>query len=73
MAPERGGVPIPPLPVGADALDATIDDVRVTLSDEQRAEERYLPDNYDAWNEFFHRRYERELVAYDGPPSSSSV
>jgi hypothetical protein len=42
-----GGVPIPPPPVG-DALDTTIDDVIVTLSDEQRAEPRFFPDNYDA-------------------------
>jgi hypothetical protein len=54
----RGAVPIPPLSVGGDALDAAIDAVRVTLSKEQRAEERYLPDNYDVWNEFFHRWHE---------------
>jgi hypothetical protein len=62
-----GGVPIPPPPMGA-ALDPTIDEVLETLSDEQRAEPRFFLDNYPAWNEFFWRRYERELVAYDGPP-----
>jgi hypothetical protein len=58
--------------VGGDSLDAANDAVRVTLSEEQRAEERYLPDNYDAWNEFFRRRLERELAAYDCPPSPSA-
>jgi hypothetical protein len=38
------------------------------MSDEQRAEPRFYPDNYPAWNAFFHRRYERELASYDGPP-----
>jgi hypothetical protein len=37
-----------------------------TMSDEQRAEPRFYPDNYQAWAEFFWRRYERELAAYDG-------
>jgi hypothetical protein len=67
LAPERGGIPIPPPPVGA-ALDATIDEVLKTLSDEQRAVPRFFPDNYPAWNEFFRRRYERDIAAYDGPP-----
>jgi hypothetical protein len=62
-----GGVPIPPPPMG-DALEAAIDEVLETLSDEQRAEPRFFPDNYPAWNEFFRRRYERELAAYDRPP-----
>jgi hypothetical protein len=62
-----GGVPIPPPPVGA-ALDAAIDEVLETMSDEQRAEPRFFPDNYPAWNEFFRRRYKWELAAYDGPP-----
>jgi hypothetical protein len=53
--------------VGA-ALDATIDEVLETMSDEQRAEPRFFSDNYPAWNEFFLRRYEWELAAYDGPP-----
>jgi hypothetical protein len=64
-----GGVPIPPPPVGA-ALDAAINEVLETMSDEQRAEPRFFPDNYQAWTEFFRRRYERELAAYDGPPPS---
>jgi hypothetical protein len=51
-----------------EALNAAIDEVLETLSDEQRAEPRFFPDNYPAWNEFFRRRYERELAAYDGPP-----
>jgi hypothetical protein len=51
-----------------DALDATIDEVIGTLSDEQRAEPRFFPDNYRAWNEFFRRRYECELASYDEPP-----
>jgi hypothetical protein len=38
------GVPILPPPVG-DALDAAIDAVIETLSDEQRAEPRFFPDN----------------------------
>jgi hypothetical protein len=62
-----GGIPIPSPPVGA-ALDAAIDEVLKIMSDEQRAEPRFFPDNYPAWNEFFHRRYDRELASYDGPP-----
>jgi hypothetical protein len=65
--PERGGIPIPPPPVGA-ALDAAIDEVIETMCDEQRAEPRFFPDNYPTWTEFFCRRYERELAAYDSPP-----
>jgi hypothetical protein len=61
--------PISPPPQGA-ALDATIDEVLEGMRDEQRAEPRFYPDNYPAWNTFFRRRYERELAAYDGPPSS---
>jgi hypothetical protein len=54
--------------VGA-ALDSAIDEVLETMSDEQRAEPRFYPDNYQAWTEFFRHRYERELAAtYDGPP-----
>jgi hypothetical protein len=62
-----GGIPIPPPPTGA-TLDATIDEVIETMSDEQRADPRFYPDNREAWMAFFHRRYERELAAYDGPP-----
>jgi hypothetical protein len=62
-----GGIPIPPPPTGA-ALDAAIDEIIEGMSDEQRAEPRFYPDNYPAWNAFFRRRYERELAAYDGPP-----
>jgi hypothetical protein len=51
-----------------DALDAAIDEVIGTLSNEQRTEPRFFPDNYRAWNEFFRHRYERELASYDGPP-----
>jgi hypothetical protein len=36
LAPERGGIPIPPPPMGA-ALDAAIDEVLKIMSDEQRA------------------------------------
>jgi hypothetical protein len=61
-----GAVPIPPPPVGA-ALDAAINEVLETMSDEQRAEPRFFRDNYPAWNGFFRRRYEQELIAYDGP------
>ncbi|KAK1685406.1 hypothetical protein QYE76_046254 [Lolium multiflorum] len=68
LAPERGGVPIPPPPIGRAALEAEIDVVLVTLSNEQRAEPRFYPDNYKVWTDFFQQRYERELAAYDGPP-----
>jgi hypothetical protein len=61
------GISIPPPPVGA-ALDAAIDEVLEGMSDEQRAEPRFYPDNYQAWTAFFQRRCERELAAYDGPP-----
>jgi hypothetical protein len=43
--------------VGGDALDAEIGAVIETLSDEQRVEPRFFPDNYVAWNDFFWRRY----------------
>jgi hypothetical protein len=62
-----GGIPIPLPPTGA-ALDAAIDEVIETMSDEQRIDPRFYPDNWEAWTAFFHRRYERELAAYDGPP-----
>jgi hypothetical protein len=61
-----GGIPIPLPPVGT-ALDAAIDEVLETMSDEQRAELCFFPDNYQAWTEFFRHRYERELATYDGP------
>jgi hypothetical protein len=38
--------------VGA-ALDAVIDEVLETMSDEQRVEPRFYPDNYQAWTAFF--------------------
>jgi hypothetical protein len=62
-----GGFLIPPPLTGA-ALDAAIDEVLETMSDEQRADPRFYPDNREAWMAFFHHRYERELAAYDGPP-----
>jgi hypothetical protein len=62
-----GGIPIPPPPTGA-ALNAAIDEVIETMSDEQRADPRFYPDNWQAWTAFFRRRYERELAAYDSPP-----
>jgi hypothetical protein len=61
-----GGILVPPPPQGA-ALDAAIDKILEGMSDEQRADPRFYPDNYPAWNTFFWRRYERELAAYDGP------
>jgi hypothetical protein len=64
-----GGIPIPPPPTGA-ALDAAIDEVIETMSDEQHADPRFYPDNRETWTAFFRRRYERELAAYDGPPPS---
>jgi hypothetical protein len=62
-----GGIPIPPPPTGA-ALDTAIDEVLETMSDEQRVDPRFFPDNREPWTSFFRRRYERELAAYDGPP-----
>jgi hypothetical protein len=62
-----GGVPIPPPPVGA-ALNAAIDEVLEMMSDEQRADPRFYPDNYQAWKAFFRHRYERELASYDDYP-----
>jgi hypothetical protein len=50
------------------ALDTAIDEVLETMSDEQRMEPRFFPDNYPAWNEFFRCRYEWDLAAYNGPP-----
>jgi hypothetical protein len=54
--------------MGRAALEAEIDAVLATFTDEQRAEPLFFPDAYDSWTEFFRRRYERELTAYDGPP-----
>jgi hypothetical protein len=62
-----GGITIPPPPMGT-ALEAAIDEVLETMSDEQRTDPRFYPDNLVAWTAFFRRRYERELAAYDGPP-----
>jgi hypothetical protein len=56
--------------VGGEALDAEIDAVIATLSDEQRAEPRFFPDNYVARNNFFRRSYDRELAAYVTFPCS---
>jgi hypothetical protein len=39
-----GGIPIPPPPTGA-ALDAAIDEIFEGMSDEQRADPRFYPDN----------------------------
>jgi hypothetical protein len=55
-------------PLMGTALDAAIDEVIETMTDEQRADPRFYPDNREAWTAFFRRRYERELAAYDGPP-----
>jgi hypothetical protein len=52
-----GGVSIPPPPVGA-TLDAAINEVLEKMSDEMCAEPRFYPDSYQAWTEFFRRRYE---------------
>jgi hypothetical protein len=40
------------------------------MTDEQRADPRFYPDNRETRTAFFRRRYERELAAYDGPPPS---
>ena len=48
-------------------MDAEIDVQLASMSDEQRADPRFFPDNYEAWREFFRQRYERELAAYDSP------
>ncbi|KAK1619978.1 hypothetical protein QYE76_025495 [Lolium multiflorum] len=62
-----GGIPIPPPPQG-DALDVENNVVLATMSEEQRADPHFFPDNYESWREFFWQRYDRELAAYDGPP-----
>jgi hypothetical protein len=38
------------------------------MSDEQRANPRFYPDNREAWTAFFRHRYEHEMAVYDGPP-----
>ncbi|KAK1662935.1 hypothetical protein QYE76_051094 [Lolium multiflorum] len=45
----RGGVPIPPPPRG-NLLDIEIEEARMKMTDEERAEPRHHPDNYTAWN-----------------------
>ena len=62
-----GGVPIPPPPRG-HALDVAIEEARMTMTDEERADPRHHPDNYTRRNSYFLQRWERELAAYDGPP-----
>jgi hypothetical protein len=62
-----GGIPIRPPPTGA-TLDAIIDEIIETMSDEQRADPCFYPNNRQAWTAFFWQRYEHELTAYDGPP-----
>jgi hypothetical protein len=60
-------VPIQPPPQG-HAVDIAIEEIRQTLSDQDRAQPQFHHDNYTAWNSFFLRRWERELASYDGPP-----
>jgi hypothetical protein len=62
-----GSILIPPPPTGA-TLDAAINEVIEMMTDEQRADLRFYPDNREAWTAFFRCWYERELAAYDGPP-----
>ncbi|KAK1668602.1 hypothetical protein QYE76_056761 [Lolium multiflorum] len=47
----RGGVPIPPPPRG-NLLDIEIEEARMKMTDEERAEPRHHPDNYTAWNSY---------------------
>ncbi|KAK1574566.1 hypothetical protein QYE76_048134 [Lolium multiflorum] len=68
MATQRGRRPDPAAADGLGRPGGEIDAVLVTLSDEQRVEPRFFPDNYEAWTDFFRRWYKRELAAYDGPP-----
>jgi hypothetical protein len=46
------GIPIPPSPTSS-ALDAAIDEIIETMSNEQRADPRFYPDNRQAWTAFF--------------------
>ncbi|XP_051208719.1 uncharacterized protein [Lolium perenne] len=62
-----GGVPIPPPPQG-HALDVAIEEARMAMTEEERADLRHHPENYTRWNSFFLRRWECELASYDGPP-----
>jgi hypothetical protein len=59
-----GGIPIPPPPQGA-ALDTAIDEILEGMSDEQRANPRFYPDNYPAWNMFF-------LLRATTPPTAAA-
>jgi hypothetical protein len=49
-----GGIPIPLPPTGS-ALDAAIDEVLETMSDEQHVDPCLYPDNQEAWTAFFRR------------------
>jgi hypothetical protein len=42
--------------------------VLATMSDEQRVDPRFFPDNYESCREFFRQRYDCKLAAYDGRP-----
>jgi hypothetical protein len=65
MVPERRWHPDPA------AVDAAINEVIETMSDEQRADPRFYPNNREAWMAFFRRRFERKLAAYHSPPPLS--
>ena len=62
-----GGVPVPPLPVGADLLDA-IQRARAAMSDEDRADPQWSATNYEGWRIYFQEEHDREMAAYEGLP-----
>ncbi|KAK1669185.1 hypothetical protein QYE76_057344 [Lolium multiflorum] len=52
-----------PAAASGDLLDIEIEEARMKMTDEERAEPRHHPDNYTAWNSYFAPR--RELAAHD--------
>jgi len=53
-------------------MAAEIETVLAGMTDEQRADPQFFPDNYGAWTLYFRDRHARELASYDGPPPAPS-
>lgn len=63
-----GGVPVPPVPTGAERR-AEIARIRSSLSEEHRRQPRYAPDSATLWTAYFERRREEQLASTNGGPA----
>ena len=65
-----GGVPVPPVPSGAERRRAITIHYYHELTAEQRMDRRWDPDVDATWDAFFDNRRQRELAKFegDGPP-----